>query len=131
MKKVKHRKKTADSTPRAVALAALFGATALSCAEMIYDNIKDFGVSETPPIALWRVHMASVCVGSTTFVTSLFLLERLGRRSGILALRTAVPWLPIVALTALATAIHIPMLLVICLTAIYSMWAYSSLRIGR
>jgi hypothetical protein len=131
MKKAKRRKQTVDSTPRAVALAALFGAAALSCAEMIYDNIKDFGVSEAPPVALWRAHMASGCVGSITFVASLFLLERLGRRSGSMALRNAAPWLPIVALTALATAIHIPILLVICLAAIYSPWAYSLMRVGR
>jgi hypothetical protein len=75
--------------------------------------------------------MASACVGSLVFVIALFLLESLDRRSRRVALRIAVPWLPIVAFTGLATAIHIPIYVVIFAAAIYSPWAYLRTRTVR
>jgi hypothetical protein len=115
----------------AVALAALFGAGAFYCAEIIYDNIKDSGAPDMRQLPGWRAHMGSACVGSLAFVTALFLLESLGRRSRLVAARSAVPWLPIVALTGLATAVHIPICVVIVVAAIYSPWAYLRTRAAR
>jgi hypothetical protein len=129
MKKAKRRKpKTPDSTPMAVAIATLCGATALYCGEIIYDNIKDSGAPDIRQLPGWRAHMASACVGTLAFVISLFLLESLGRRSKSSALRSTVPWLPLVVLTGLATAIHIPTYLVALVTALYSPWAYLHTR---
>ncbi len=65
----------------AVTLATLFGAGALYCGEIIYDNIKDSGAPDMRQLPGWRAHMASVCLGTLAFVISLFLLESLGRRS--------------------------------------------------
>jgi hypothetical protein len=131
MKKAKRQKQTTNSTPMAVALATLFGAGALYCGEIIYDNIKDSGAPDMRQLPGWRAHMASVCVGTLAFVISLFLLESLGRRSKGSALRSTVPWLPVVALTGLATAIHIPVYMVALLIAIYSPWAYLHTRQTR
>jgi hypothetical protein len=131
MKKAKRQKQTTNSTPVAVALATLFGAGALYCGEIIYDNIKDSGAPDMRQLPGWRAHMASACVGTLAFVISLFLLESLGRRSKGSALRSTVPWWPVVAVTALATAIHIPVSLVTLLITIYSPWAYLHTRQAR
>jgi hypothetical protein len=129
MKKRKQQKQTTDSTPMAVAIATLFGAGALYCGEIIYDNIKDSGdITQFPE---WRAHMGAACVGTMAFVTSLFLLENLGGRSKSVALRSAAPWLPLVALTVLATVTHIPIYVVVLLTAVYSPWAYLRTRAIR
>jgi hypothetical protein len=131
MKKAKPQKQITDSTPTAVALATFFGAAALYCGEIIYDNIKDSGAPDMRQLPGWRAHMASACVGTLAFVISLFLLESLGRRSKGSALRSTVPWLPVVALTGLATAIHIPVYMVALLIALYSPWAYLHTRQTR
>ena len=115
----------------AVAIATLVGVTALYCGEMTYYNIKDSGAPAMQRLPGWRAHMAAACVGTLAFVTALFLLESLGGRSRSVALRSAAHWLPLVALTALATAIHIPIYLVILLGAVYSPWAYLQTRISR
>jgi hypothetical protein len=129
MKKAKrHKQKDQDSTPVAVTIATLCGATALYCGEIIYDNIKDSGAPDMRRLPGWRAHMASACIGTLAFVISLFLLESLGRRSKSSALRSTAPWLPLVALTGLATAIHIPSYLVALVTALYSPWAYLHTR---
>ena len=115
----------------AVTIATLCGATALYCAEIIYYYIRDSGTVNTGQLPEWRAHMASACAATLTFVISLFLLESLGRRSKSVALRSTFPWWPLVALTALATAIHIPIYLVALLAALYSPWAYSHTRPAR
>ncbi len=112
----------------AVALATLFGLGGVYCAEIVYDVMRDAGASEIPQLPGWRAHMASACVGSVAFVTCLFLLESLGKRSRGVALRSAGLWFPLVALTGLATAVHIPVYLVILLAALYSPWAYLRTR---
>jgi hypothetical protein len=131
MKKARRQKQTEDSTAMAVTIATLCGAAAIYCGEIIYDNIKDSGTVDTRQLSGWRAHMASATAGTLTFVISLFLLESLGRRSKSDALRSTVPWLPLVALTGLATAIHIPTYLVALLAALYSPWAYSHTRPAR
>jgi hypothetical protein len=129
MKKTKQQKRARDLTPMAVAIATLTGAAALYCGEIIYGNIKDSGTLDTLPG--WRAHMGAAFAGSLAFVTSLFLLENLGGRSKRAALRSALPWLPLVALTGLATATHIPMYAVLLLIALYSPWAYLRTRSMR
>jgi hypothetical protein len=131
MKKAKRQKDTSESTPIAVGVSVLFGAGALYYIEIIYDNIKDSGAPDMRQLPSWRAHMGAACVGSLTFVTSLFLLESLGRQSRSVAARSAVPWIPLVALTALATAVHIPIYVVIPVTILYSRWAYLRTRAVR
>ncbi len=129
MKKAKQHKKETDSTPMAVAIATLCGVSALYCSEIIYDNIKDSGAPDMRQLPGWRAHMASACVGTLAFVTSLFLLESLGGRSRSRALRSAVLWFPLVVLTGLATAVHIPVYLVVLVAVFYIPWAYLRLSI--
>lgn len=131
MKKARRHKQIKDSTPMAVTIATLCGATALYCGEIIYDSIKDSGAPDMRHLPGWRAHMASACVGTLIFVISLFLLESLSRRSKSSALRSTVPWLPLVALTGLATAIHVPTYIVALLTVLYSPWAYLHTRPAR
>lgn len=131
MKKGKRQRDTSDSTPMALALSTLIGAAALYCAEIIYGNIKDSGAPDMRQFPGWRAHMGSACVGSLAFVITLFLLESVGRGSRSIAVRSVAPWWPIVALTGLATVIHIPIYLVIPVAAIYSSWAYFRTRAVR
>ena len=67
--------------------------------------------------------MGAVCVGSIAFVVTFFLMESLGRKSKAIAWRSIIPWLPLIALTAAATAIQIPIYIVILSGALYSIWA--------
>jgi hypothetical protein len=115
----------------AVAIATLCGAATLYCGGIMYDNIKHSGAPDIRGLPGWRAHMASACIGTLAFATSLFLLESLGGRSKSSALRSAVPWFPIVALTGLATAIHIPIYVVVLVTVFYSPWAYLRTRATR
>ncbi len=131
MKKGKRQKNTSDSTSMALALSTLIGAAAFYCAEIVYDNLRGSGASDIREFPAWRAHMGSACVGSLAFVVTLFLLEIVGRSSKRVAVRSAAPWWPIVALTGLATAIHIPIYLVILAAAIYTPWAYFRTRAVR
>jgi ABC-type uncharacterized transport system permease subunit len=72
-----------------------------------------------------------MCMGMVAFVITFFLLEALGRKSKTIAWRSSVPWLPLIVLTAVATAIHIPIYVVIIAAAIYSVWAYRRTRAVR
>jgi hypothetical protein len=112
----------------AMAIAALFGAGALYCAEIIYDSVKDSGAPDIRQLPEWRAHMASACVGTLAFVISLFLLESLGGRPRGIALRSAILWFPLVALTGLAATIHIPVYVVVLMASLYSPWAYLRTR---
>ena len=131
MKKRKQPEKVTNSTPAAVAVAALVAAGAIQAAEVIYSNMRDSEFPGAYDIPLWRAHMASICAGSISFVVALFLLENLGKQSRAIAFRSVVPWLPIVGLTMVATAIHIPVYLVILGSALYSPWAYFRTRAVR
>jgi hypothetical protein len=131
MAKRRRRDDMTDSTPIAVAVAALVAGAAIQTVEIIYGNIRDAEVSSSHDFPLWRVHMGSAFAGSVSFVVALFLLENLGKKSKLTALRSVFPWLPVVALTGLATAIHIPIYLVILAAAVYSPWAYSRTRALR
>jgi hypothetical protein len=59
---------------------------------------------------------------------SLYFLEELARKSRILAWRSSSAWLPLIALTGLATAIHVSLYVVIPIGALYSLWAYRRTR---
>jgi len=131
MKKRRQRENILDSTPTAVAVAALAAAAAIQAGEIIYDNMRSSGAPYSHDIPLWRAHMGSACAGSVSFVVTLFLLENLGKKSKLAAWRAIFPWLPLVALTGLATAIHIPIYLVILAAAVYSPWAYSRTHAAR
>jgi len=131
MKKRKQRENMPDSTPTAVAVASLVAGTAIWAGEIIYSNIRDADPSGGHDIPLWRAHMSSACAGSVAFVVALFILEKLGKKSKLMAWRSVLPWLPIIALTILATLFHIPIYLVILAIAFYSPWAYSKTRAVR
>ncbi|HTZ56721.1 MAG TPA: hypothetical protein VMB49_01425 [Acidobacteriaceae bacterium] len=112
----------------ALAIAVMCGAAALYCTEIIYDNIKDSGSSDLYAIPGWRAHMASGCIGATALVISLFLLERIGGRSKSRALRSVLPWLPLVLVTGFASIIHIPPYVVVAAIVFYSPYAYLNMR---
>jgi hypothetical protein len=108
----------------AVGLAAAIGIGAIQCAEIIYSDGSDAGVADKAVVSMWRVHMGCACVGAATFVLALFCLERLARGSMISAMRSTIPWSPLIAITGIATAIHIPLYIVIPLIILLSRWAY-------
>jgi hypothetical protein len=126
MKKTKRMQ--ADSTPVALAVSVLCAAAALYCSEILYGDIKDSVNPDTGTIPEWRAHMAAACVGATALVISLFFLERIGGRSRNRAIRSVLPWLPVVAVTGLAAIVHIPSYLVLIAVLFYSPWAYSRMR---
>jgi hypothetical protein len=92
-------------------------------AEDTYGVIVDTGyqISKLPG---WRAHMGSVCLGIIAFVMTFFLLEVLSRESKVIAWKTSAPWIPLIALTALATIIHVPAYVVIVVGAGYGIWAF-------
>lgn len=120
-----------DPTPTALAVGIFGGAAALYATEVIYSDMRDSGAPDIPGLPNWRAHMGAVCVGSIAFVVTFFLMESLGRKSKVIAWRSSVPWLPLIALTAVATAIHIPIYVVIVSGTLYSVWAYRRTRAIR
>lgn len=129
--KRKPRKDGHNTTTIAVIVAAMVAFCAIQGAEIIYDNMRIPGVPGAHDIPLWRVHMISACAGSITFVLTLFFLESLGKKSRASALRSIFPWIPLVALTAIAAVVHIPLLLVVLLGALYCPWAYARTLAAR
>jgi len=120
-----------DPTPTALAVGIFGGAAALYLTEVIYSEMRDSGGPDIPGLPNWRAHMGAVCVGSIAFVVTFFLMESLGRKSKVIAWRSSIPWLPLIALTAVATAIHIPIYVVIVSGTLYSVWAYRRTRAIR
>jgi hypothetical protein len=120
----RRQRSAANYSSMAVALAAAIGIVAIQCAEIIYDNGRHEGIPDSVGAGMWRVHMGCTCLGCVAFVIALFCLERLGRGSTVSALRSTIPWLPLIALTGMATAIRIPMYVVIPLIILYGLWAY-------
>jgi ABC-type uncharacterized transport system permease subunit len=72
--------------------------------------------------------MGSACLATVAFVITLFLLESLARKSRPRAWRSSVPWSPLIAMTGIATAIHIPIIAVTIACAAYVPWAYYRTR---
>jgi hypothetical protein len=123
-KATRRQKSKSDSTAMAVGLAAAIGIGAIQCAEIIYSDGSNAGVPDKALVSMWRVHMGCACVGSAAFVLALFFLECLGRGSVTLALRSTIPWSALIALSGIATIVHIPIYVTIPLTVINSVWAY-------
>ena len=119
------RKQTASpaSTTVALSVAMLVGAGAFYCAEVTYGNLEESAAPGVRPFPAWRVHMGSACVGMLCLMLCLFLLESLGKGSRRIALRSVTPWAPLALLTGAATVIHIPALVVVIMTLVYSPWA--------
>jgi hypothetical protein len=130
-KKNKRQKDTPDYTPLAVAIAALVAVAVIQAAEIIFGNMRNSDAPNGQDIPMWRTHMCSACAGSIGFVISLFWLELLGRKSKSIALRSVLPWIPLVALTGLSAVIRIPISAVLLAGAIYCVWAYRQTCAGR
>lgn len=111
------------STPVALSVAMLIGAGAFYCAQVTYGALEESAATGVPPFPAWRIHMGSACVGMLSFMLCLFLLESLGKGSRRIALRSVTPWAPLALLTGAATVIHIPALVVVIMTLVYSPWA--------
>jgi hypothetical protein len=133
MAKGKKKQESAAVDPTLIAffVACFWGVCGLYSGEFLYDALHAPGVTEVPGLPSWRAHMGSVCLGVVSFVVSLYFLEELGRKSKILAWRSASPWLPLIALTVFATLIHVPTYVVVALGLLYSVWAYRRTRSVR
>jgi hypothetical protein len=126
MKKAKQAQ--VDANLVALAVSVLCGAAAVYCSEIVYDEIKDSVDPNAGSLPGWRAHMSAACVGAMVLVVSLFFLERIGGRSRNRALRSVLPWLPLVAMTGFAALVHIPLYLVLLAVLLYSPWAYTNMR---
>jgi hypothetical protein len=118
-------------TQQALALACLGGGGALGSAEVISSVLWDSETGNDLRVPNWRIHMGSICVGMIAFLITFFLLEMLGRKSKAIAWRSSIPWLPLIAFTGLATAIRIPVYVMIPTVALCSVWAYRRTRAVR
>jgi hypothetical protein len=106
-------------------IVALFGAMcALFSAESLGEDFRDLEGPRLNWLASWQLHMGSVCIGTAAFVAGLFLLEVFETKSKKTAWRISSPWLPLIVLTLLATAVHIPSYVVIVIGFLYGIWAY-------
>jgi hypothetical protein len=105
-------KESRESTSTAVLASVLFGATAFYISEIVCSKISsDRGDAICfPP---WRIHAGAFCIGTLVFVTILFLLQSLGKRSKRKALSAIPPWFPLIAASALATAVHMSLWIVL------------------
>src|ERR1017187_7830453 len=97
-----------DLTLETVSVACLGGVCTLFSAIMVYDATTDWGAESLSWLPLWRAHMAAACAGITGYTVSLFFLVKLARKSRVLAWRSTTLWLPLIALTLLATLFHLP-----------------------
>jgi hypothetical protein len=113
-----------DTTTIRMLVAFFFGACAVLTVESIAGDAKDEGWQLMDRVPAWQVHMGSACLGIMTFVVALFILEVFETRSKTTAWRSSSPWLPLIALTAMATGIHIIFYVVIPIGCIYGIWAY-------
>ncbi len=113
-----------NHTPTTVLMALFCGACGFITVESFFQEIMDLFSNRTNMVHAWQVHMGSVCVGIMTFVASLFLLEVFETKSSVIAWHSSWPWLPLVGLTAISTAVHIPFYFVAVIGAIYGIWAY-------
>src|SRR5664280_3138193 len=117
---MRKRKKPLDGSPESTTdtlIMALFGAMcAFISAETIGDDVRDLEGQRLNWLASWQLHMGSVCIGTAAFAAGLFLLEVFETKSRRTAWRISSPWLPLIALTLLATAVHIPSYVVISYT---------------
>ena len=106
------------------------GAAMFQYTEFVFMSSTDQN-GHTANIPMWRVHMGSACLGSIGFVIALFCFEVLEKKSKSLAFNSAIPWLPLVAITGLASIIHIPAFIVIIVGFIYGTWVYRRSRVPQ
>jgi len=130
LNKSKAQVKSADSAFPNEIIAAVCGIAILQYTEFVFFSAVDDN-GHTADIPTWRVHMGSTCLGAITFVIALYCCEALEYKSKRLAVRVVIPWLPLVALTGLATIIHVPVLIVVIMGMIYAVWAYLRSRAER
>jgi len=124
VKRKKHLGYKYNHTPTTLLISVFGGACAFIAVESTFPAIMDsFGNQMYRPTG-WQLHMGSACVGIVASCIFLFTLEALETKSRATAWRSSAPWLPLVGLTALATAIHIPLYIVLLVGAIYGSWAY-------
>ena len=89
-------------------VACFVGICVLYSLEFVYRAFRDSTAGNTPLLPSWRAHMGSVCVGMAAFVIVFFFLQSFEGKPRPIAWRAASSWLSLVALTAFATAVHIP-----------------------
>jgi hypothetical protein len=112
-----------DTVHLTMVIAVLVGAAMIQYTEFVFFSARDAN-GHTADIPMWRVHMGSACLGTIAFMIVLFCCDTLGHKSKRRALRLAIPWLPLVGLTGLASIIHIPILIVIILGLTYGAWVF-------
>ena len=113
-----------NHTPATLLLALLGGSCAFIAVETTLPDVMDVWGSQMSKVPGWQFHMGSACSGIMTFFAFLFLLELHETRSRITAWRSSAPWLLLVALTLLATVIHVPYYIVILVGTTCGVWAY-------
>jgi hypothetical protein len=131
MKKARETQDDLEVTTGALAIGFLGGLGIVNYGESLLGDIQGTGESHARSLANWQVHMGAACMGTAAFVVILFLLVLLGHKSKVSAWRFTLPWLPLVGLTALATAIHFPAYVVILMCALDVAWAYYKTRVAR
>ena len=132
MAKLTRRAKTPaysrDLTDVGLLIAAFSACCMFYTTETLYGFLRDSGSADLPGFPPWRIHMGSACLAMMAFVMTLFLLESLARKSRPRALRSTAPWSPLIAMTGVATVIHIPLVAVAIACVVYVPWAYSRTR---
>lgn len=111
-------------TPTTLLVALFGGACAFIAVEIFLPDLLKLFERQIGKFPGWQIHMGATCIEVATFFVFLFFLELLETRSRLTAWRASEPWLLLVALTMLATIIHIPYYIVILAGAIYGLWAY-------
>jgi hypothetical protein len=118
----------ADPTTITLLVACFVGICVLYSLEFVYRAFRDSTPGNTPLLPSWRAHMGSVCVGMAAFVIVFFFLQGLEGKPRPIAWRAASSWSPLIALTAFATAVHIPWYAVVLGCAGFGLWAYRRTR---
>jgi hypothetical protein len=120
-----------DPTPAALIAACAAGICGLYTAACVCDALTKSGNIVIPSLPPWRAHMAITCAGMVSFTLSLYFLEVLGRRSKQKAWKSSASWLPLVALTASASVVHVPTYAVVPIGILCGGWAYRRTRAIR
>jgi hypothetical protein len=120
----KNRSNEYNDTMTTLLVALFCGACAVLTVESYGGDAKDAKWLLMDRVSAWQLHMGSACVGIITFFAFLFILEFLETKSKITAWRSSAPWLPLVGLTALATAVHIPIYIIFLVGGSHAVWAY-------
>lgn len=113
-----------NDTSITILVALFFGACAVLAIEAVVGATEDAGWELIDRIPKWQLHMGAVCGGMVMFFLYMYILQFIETNSRPTAWRSSVPWLPIVALTALATTVYIPAHIVILVGGGYAVWAY-------